>query len=344
MMAIPADTDWLDDLMPQVGAAPAREPAIREIEALPSVLDCATAEVSWTVQGMIADGTVCVLTSEPGSGKTTFALGLADAVAHGTPFAGMRTTRRPVLVLDRENSAAFVADVLKRMGAKDGGPLWLWGGWCAESAADLGSGIVQTWVLHCPVKPLIVVDSLVAFNGADENDAAATRTYMQRARFLADMGAVVVFLHHSGKGESSADYRGSSDIKAAADSCWKLANIGPSNRIERLRLKPFKSRFLVEPEILLHYSDGVFTRESGGGSQRATDAELLQELLTKNPGIIGKEVERLAAERGVSRSYARTWLANRLRDGAVHGARGVNNARFYTWAGESTEDDNAIPF
>jgi hypothetical protein len=341
MMAVPADTSWI----PEVGRSEtSREPAIREIESIPSVLACACAEVSWLIQGLMADGTVNVLTSEPGAGKTTVALVLGNAVARGEAFAGMTTARRPVLVLDRENSAPFICDVLKRLHTTDGNGLWIWGGWLPEQAPDPGSGIVMTWALACNPKPLVIVDSLIAFHSGDENDAGETRAYLTQCRRLADLGATVLLLHHSGKGESSSDYRGSSDIKAAADACFKLANIGPTNCIERLRLKPFKSRFLIESEVLLHYSDGVFTRESGGGSQRATDAELLQELLTKNPGIIGREVERLAAERGVSRSYARTWLANRLRDGAVHGARGVNNARFYTWAGESAQDENAIPF
>jgi hypothetical protein len=322
----------------------AREPQICNIEDIPSVVACASAEVSWLVERMMAQGTVNVLTSEPGAGKTTVGLALADAVARGVPFAGMKTVRRPALVLDRENSAAFVADVLKRLRATDGNGLWIWGGWLPEQAPYPGSGIVMTWVLSRDPKPLIVVDSLIAFHGGDENDASETRSYLQQCRRLADLGATVLLHHHSGKGETSQDYRGSSDIKASADACFKLSNLGPSNRIERLRIKPFKSRFLVDAEWVLRYSDGVFTRESGAGSQRATDAEILEELLTKNPGIGVRELERLAPERGVGRNYARTWLSNRVRDGAVRAEQGARNAKFFTWVGEPAEDDNEPPF
>ena len=203
---------------------------------------------------------------------------------------------------------------------------------------------MTTWVLGCDPKPLIVVDSLVAFHGGDENDASETRSYLQRCRRLADMGATVLLLHHSGKGETAQDYRGSSDIKASADACFKLSNIGATNRIERLRVKPFKSRFLVDAELVLRYADGVFTRESGGGSQRATDAELLQGLLTKHPGVTGKEFERLAPERGVGRNYARAWLMNRVRDGEVRVDRGPKNAKFFTWDATTTGDDDEPPF
>jgi hypothetical protein len=320
------------------------EPRIGSVAEIPSVLVIGSADVSWVIEGFLADATVNVLTSEPGAGKTTVALALADAVARGVAFAGMKTARRSVLVLDRENPSSFVADVLKRLGAQDGGDLRIWGGWLPEQAPDPGSGIVQEWVLACDAKPLIVMDSLVAFHGGDENDASETRTYMQRCRWLANMGATLLLLHHSGKGETAQDYRGSSDIKASADACFKLTNIGPSNRIERLRIKPFKSRFLVEPELMLRYSDGVFTRETGGGSQRNTNVEKLEELLRDNPGVNSDEFEKLASTRGVSRNYARNWLKRGVQDGFVEFTKGPNNSKLHTWVGSRVSGEDETPF
>ena len=334
----------LEDAPNRNGRPAAREPLIRSIADIPSVLTCAVAEVSWLVAGMMAERTVNVLTSEPGAGKTTVGLAVGAAVARGVPFAGMKTQKRAVLVLDRENNASYVADILRRLDAKDGGEIKIWGGWNLEGPPDPGAGIVQTWVAACDPKPLILIDSLVAFNDGDENSATDTRVFMQRCRSLANMGGTLLLHHHSGKSESSQDYRGSSDIKASADSCWKLANIGPSGRIERLRLKPFKSRFLVDSEIVLRYTDGAFARESGGGSQRATDAELLEELLREHPSVTGKEFERLAPGRGVGRNYARTWLDRGVRDGLVCVEHGARNAKFYTWDATTTEDDNEPPF
>jgi hypothetical protein len=317
---------------------------VPSVPDLPSVLDIASAEVRWTVGGWIAEGTVNVLTSEPGAGKTTLALAVASAIASGEKFAGMATTKRPALVLDRENGAAFMADVLKRLHAKDGDGLRIWGGWLPEDAPDPASAIVLGWALGCDPRPFIIVDSLVAFHGGDENDSTETRAFMQHCRRLADLGGTVLLLHHSGKAESSADYRGSSDIKAAADACFKLSNIGPTNCIERIRIKPFKSRFLVEPEIVLTYSDGVFSREGAGGSQRRTDAELLTEILKAHPALKGNELERLAPERGVGRNYARNWLEGRVRDGLIRVTHGPKNAKLYTWASEADGNDDDPPF
>jgi hypothetical protein len=319
---------------PETGA-----PKIRSVSDIPSVLDVATAEVSWVVSGWIAEGTVNVIASEPGAGKTTVALALASAIASGEKFAGMETAKRPALVLDRENGAGFIADVLKRLRVKDGGALRIWGGWLREQAPDPASAIVQGWALSCDPKPFIVIDSLVAFHLGNENDAGETRAFMQLCRNLADTGATVVLLHHSGKGESSQDYRGSSDIKAAADACFKLANIGPTSCLERLRIKPFKSRFLVDSEIILRYSDGVFGREGAGGSQRRTDAELLEELLKQNAGVTVREFEALAPQRGVARNYARMWLDNRVKDGCVRVNPGAKRAKLHTWVGTQGNDD-----
>jgi hypothetical protein len=319
---------------PETGA-----PKIRDIRDIPSVLDCAATEVSWLVGGWIAEGTVNVLTSEPGAGKTTVALAVASAIASGTNFAGMDTAKRPVLVLDRENGSGFMADVLKRMRVKDGDGLRIWGGWLQEQAPDPASAIVLGWALSCDPKPFIVIDSLVAFHSGDENDSTETRAFMQQCRRLADLGATVMLLHHSGKGESSQDYRGSSDIKASVDAGFKLSNIGSTNVIERIRIKPFKSRFLVDAEIMLSYADGVFNRDGAGGSQRRTDAEILIEILKAQPSIAVRDYETSAVARGISRSYARSFVENRVRDGSVRAETGLRTKKRYAWNSDVSEKE-----
>jgi hypothetical protein len=76
---------------------------------------------------------------------------------------------------------------------------------------------------------------------------------MSQLRRLADMGAAVIVLHHSGKGESARDYRGSSDIKAAIDVGYLLTNMGDGG-LDRLRLKAFKTRFQVDTDLYEFFS------------------------------------------------------------------------------------------
>ena len=109
-----------------------------------------------------------------------------------------------------------------------------------------GGAILLEWVARCDPKPFIVIDSVIAFHPGTENDSNETRRYMEQYRKLTAMGATVVLLCHTGKSETSKDYRGSSDYKASIDIGYKLTNLGDGTRLVILELKPFKQRVTVE--------------------------------------------------------------------------------------------------
>ena len=121
----------------------------------------------------------------------------------------------------------------------------VWGQWVGEDPPSAGGAIVLEWVARCDPKPLIIVDSVIAFHPGAENDSNETRKYMAQYRMLTALGATVVLLHHIGKSETSRDYRGSSDYKASIDIGYKLTNLGDGARLSTLELKPFKQRFSV---------------------------------------------------------------------------------------------------
>jgi hypothetical protein len=106
-------------------------------------------------------------------------------------------------VLDRENPIAVVAERLERLGITDGALLRYWGGWLSEQAPQPNHPKVVEWAKSCEPRPLVIVDSLVAFHGGDENDAGEMRAFMQQCRMLADLGATVAVLHHDGKGDNA---------------------------------------------------------------------------------------------------------------------------------------------
>lgn len=82
------------------------------------------------------------------------------------------------------------------------------------------------WIGRCDPKPLIVIDSFISLHKGDENDAVMVRQHMQLYRGLVAMGCGVIVIHHIGKGETSRNYRGSSDLPAAVDVAFKLEKIG----------------------------------------------------------------------------------------------------------------------
>lgn len=212
-------------LDPNAPAAGHGEPRIRSVAELASIRTYASQPIEFAVDQLIALGTVTAITGESGGGKSTFISAICGSIDRGAPFAGLATKRLPILVLDRENPASVVLERFERLGIQDGENYKVWGGWAPEEAPAPFSPMVVDWVSTCNPKPLIVIDSFISFHPGDENDAAETRQFMQGFRKLADMGATVIFTHHTGKSETSKDYRGSSDIKASVDVGYNLSNL-----------------------------------------------------------------------------------------------------------------------
>ena len=98
-----------------------------------------------------------------------------------------------------------------------------------------------------------------------------------------------------------------------------------------LRLKAFKARFSVQPEVILNYRAGRFEIDNRGATQ--TNQEILQQLLIENPGVQAKRFEDMGTGKGVARNKARDFLATGIVTGAIRVDRGQHNSRFHTWVG-----------
>lgn len=159
-------------------------------------------DVEFVLDGVLAASTVNLITGESGSGKTTLVSAICDAVRQGKPFAGLATSKRRVLMLDRENSRTVVCERFDRLGIVDSNDFTIWGGWETEGAWGPNSAVIVDWVKSCDPKPLLVFDPLIAFNEGDENSAKDTRRYFQHFRNLANLGATVIVIYHSGKAET----------------------------------------------------------------------------------------------------------------------------------------------
>lgn len=72
---------------------------------------------------------------------------------------------------------------------------------------------------------LIVLDPLLAFYGADENDNSQARLFMQPfMNWCKDTNKSVVFLHHSNKGDNSST-RGASAFVDASRVCYEVSKV-----------------------------------------------------------------------------------------------------------------------
>ena len=273
-----------------------------------------------------------MLTSEPGAGKSTFLASAGYAVSLGLEFMGRATSRRPVLLLDAENPLPAVLERFDRLGIKTHQDFRVWGQWVGEDPPSAGGAIVLEWVARCDPKPLIVVDSVIAFHPGAENDSNETRKYMAQYRERLHVhGATPVLLHHIGKSDTSRDYRGSSDYKASIDIGYKLTNLGDSARLSTLELRPFKQRFSVAPVLHMRYADGVFSVDQA--EARKSSTERLCELLKENPGITKSDFEGLAHARGLGRNGGRDFLETGVAAGTIRVEPGTNNRKLHSWAG-----------
>lgn len=270
------------------------------IDTLPPV-DAVQDVVCYIREPELPEGAIIGLTGDSGSGKSTLATGwIRDAIAAG----------RPVLILDRENPRSVVLDRMRRLNLADS-PLLRWtGGWNGDDAPGPDSAAVISWVRACTAKPIVVIDSLAAFLGGDENSATDMRRFMHFCRRLADMGACVVIIHHDGKADTAKDFRGSSDFKAAVDQAFHTTNVSADLRLDRIRLRCFKSRFGFFGELTYRYDDGRITRHERTHAPESTVTDQLTELLRRNAGVTTKRFEDLAAKQNLGRNRARDFLSN----------------------------------
>jgi hypothetical protein len=184
----------------------------------------------------------------------------------------------------------------------------------------------------------VIVDSFSAFHGGDQNDAGETRVFMTRCRRVADLGACVVVIHHDGKAETSKDYRGSSDFKAAVDQAYHVASFGSDGRLDKLVLRPYKSRVGAAAEITYSYADGQFLRGDAVEARQSV-SEQLTVLLRLNPGVTARRFDDLVNDRGLGRNRSRTFLGDGLISGVVRFESGPRNAKRYFLAGMEAQGD-----
>ena len=178
--------------------------SIRDLRALPAP--------EWLIPGVLVAGELAMCYGPPASYKSFVSLGMAMAVATGTPWMGRPTKQGPVIYVAAEGAGGYTARVLA----------W------AESAG-MDSDETDRTPVHLVTEPvqlhrnddvagflaevqakglrpaLVVFDTLSrCFAGGDENSAQTVSTLVEA---IDDMrratGAAVLLVHHSRKDGSA---------------------------------------------------------------------------------------------------------------------------------------------
>ncbi|MBZ5678216.1 MAG: AAA family ATPase [Acidobacteriia bacterium] len=298
------------EFVPDVGGLPTPENT-NAVFGLSPVWNL-TADIEWLIADVIPLSAVTLLTAEAGTGKTWVAQAIAGAVAHGRRFLGREVKQRPVLYLDGENPLALVLQRLGQLSIDPTEALSIWGGW--HSSEPPGPKDERLLNFAREYQPLIIFDSLVYFHQGDEQSATETRAFMNFFRKLANAGATLVVLHHTGKGKSSKRYRGSSDIEASVDMAYHLEGTRKAGPVDRLRMTCFKSRFQPGQNFGLEFHQGRGFEDVAlpQGTQKASAETVVPGIIADHPdGINGMKTKALAKEQGVGKNavdeFLRTW-------------------------------------
>jgi hypothetical protein len=174
----------------------------------------------YAIKGVLQRASYAEVFGAPGEGKTFIALDMAYAVASGLPWMGRKVHAGPVLYLAYEGQGGLkkrAKALLQKYGAK---PVPLYVESAAFNLRELaGRAALGAVLATLPEKPvLVVIDTLArALMGGDENSAQDVGSFNTAvAALIANTGACVMIVHHSGK-DKSKGARGSSALQGAID-------------------------------------------------------------------------------------------------------------------------------
>jgi hypothetical protein len=201
----------------------------------------------WRCGEFVADGTLTVLASQSGDGKSWLALALAVGVARGHAVAGISCRRGSALYVDGEMGAPMFVERLRDAGI--GAEFELRDAMGLDFSRDDDLAWLRGEIEEAEVN-LVVIDSLrrlVPSKAENDSDAMAP-VVAALAKVARDTGAAVLLIHHMGDNEAKF-YRGSSAIKDQADALFALLRDENDSAVRRLACRGGKGkmRYAEEP-------------------------------------------------------------------------------------------------
>jgi hypothetical protein len=200
--------------------------------------------VDWLVEERFAYGSINLLAGKPKAGKSTLARFLAYCIATGTPFLGHRCSMGLVWYLVLEDKRSEVRHHFRTLGATGAEPVRFLFGGTTELLAKLAR-LAERERPAC-----IIVDTMQRLvNAKDLNDyAEVTRRLDPVLAIARTTGAMVVLVHHAGKG----DRAGLDAVLGSTALAGSVDNIFLVNRTDRYRLLSSVQRIGTDlPETVL---------------------------------------------------------------------------------------------
>ena len=306
-----------------------KEPPQEETVEIIRMSEVDTQTVAWLWKPYIPFGKVTIVQGNPGEGKTTFALRLAAACTTGRTLPGMEPL--PPFQVIYQTAEDGLGDTVKPR--------------LIEAAADLDRVLVideakreltlsderiEKAIVQTGAR-LIILDPIQAYMGekADMNRANEVRPIFRRLADVAERtGCAVILIGHLNKaagGPSAYRGLGSLDFRAAARSVLLIGRVKrePNVRVivhDKSSLAPEGKpvAFCLDPDTGFSWiGEYDITAEellSGAGGNTATKTEqaerLILDLLADGKELASEEIERAAAEAGISARTVRAAKKN----------------------------------
>jgi len=291
----------------------------KPLEALPLAAFFAqgTAEITWSIQGVLPSEGAGIIAGPAGYGKSWMLLDLAIEQARGGKWLGQfTTTQGRVLYLDEESSPTLLRHRLTRLLAAKGLSADQFDIYLAVqqglSFSDPASLQQLRQLLETLHPTLVIVDSLIRVHRAKENDATEmAQVFAEVKALIRDFGCTFLFADHHRKPGNfgiSPDLllRGSTDKAAFVDTLLSLQRKQGTVIVEHS-----KSRFAEPvPAFVIRIEDigetataVVYSGEAEQIKQAARQEvaiEFLESGLGQGDWIMRKDLVAQAKDAGVS--------------------------------------------
>ncbi len=176
-----------------------------------AILGSMDIQVEWVVDGLIPKGSITTFTGRAGVGKSTFLMGLLEAVNKGELFLGLDTIQMPTLYTDFENPIAVVIDHVRKIGITN---TKFWHRALTPRPPKLDD---KDYVQYLDLPPcLIVIDSLRASQSQDQNFSKDMAEVLDHCKELRNYGHTIILILHTLKSNESM-FSGSQTQEDQAD-------------------------------------------------------------------------------------------------------------------------------
>jgi hypothetical protein len=292
----------------------------------------------WTVDQLIIDAGINIISALPERFKTWFAFAIALSVANGDPLFGQfATMQTKVLIVDEESGPARLRQRLKMLGATEDTPIAI----ASYSGLKLTEQSANSLISYCRQNSigLVIFDSLTRMHGADENTSREMAVVMGNFKQLAKANITVLIIHHNRKpsnnvaNSGATEMRGSIEILAACDTNLSLDRRGQSPRITVTQNKNRDSSEIPAFNLEFHLEDDrcwfeyIGSQEQKKSKQEIAEA-LITGLLTSNQQMFQAEII-LALKDSVGEKLVATTLLEMVAAGKLTPSKGARNKVYY---------------